>query len=85
MNLKKVCNYSGCTNLIKLNKTYCSKHLFDNKDIPKNYKLRRKDKDEQVFHNFKECHKVISRDLGLCKVCLSKNRIRVAYVVHYII
>ncbi len=28
---------------------------------------------------------VISRDLGLCKVCLSKNRIRVADILHYII
>ena len=86
---KKVWNYSGCTNLIKLNETYCSKHSFKNKDRHKNYKVRRKDKDEQVFYNSKEWHivrmNIIARDLGLCKVCLSKNRIRVAYVVHYII
>ena len=66
---------SGCNKLINLNETYCSKYSFNkNNDIPKNYKLRRKDKDEQAFHNSKECHKVIFKDLGLCKVCLSKNK-----------
>ncbi|MDM0459710.1 HNH endonuclease [Clostridium perfringens] len=87
---KKVCNYSGCDNLIGFNETYCSKHRVEsNKDRHKNYKVRRKDKDEQAFYNSKEWHivrtNIIARDLGLCKVCLSKNRIRVADVVHHII
>ncbi|MCX0405219.1 HNH endonuclease [Clostridium perfringens] len=30
-------------------------------------------------------NKVVAKDLGLCKVCLGKNRIRVADVVHHII
>ena len=87
---KKICNYSGCNNIIKFDETYCSKHSFNkNNDRNKIYKVIRKDKAEQAFYNSKEWHivrkNVISRDLGLCKVCLSKNRIRVAYVVHYII
>ena len=86
----KVCNYNGCNNLIKLNETYCSKHSFNtNKDRHKNYKVRRKDKEEQAFYSSKGWQivrtNVIARDLGLCKVCLSKNRIRVADVVHHII
>ncbi|EPB9405478.1 hypothetical protein ACSXBA_07560 [Clostridium perfringens] len=70
-------------NLKNLNQTYCSRNSYNS------HKVRVKYKDKQAFHNSKEGHKVmrniISRDLGLCKVCLSKNRIRVAYVVHYII
>lgn len=85
----KVCNYSGCTNLIKLNKTYCSKHSFKNKDRHNSYKVRRKDKDEQAFYNSKEWHmfrsNIIARDLGLFTVCLIKNRIQIADVVHHII
>ncbi|WP_283718930.1 HNH endonuclease [Clostridium perfringens] len=87
---KKICNHSGCNNLIKLNETYCSEHSFSNiKAKHKSYKVRRKDKDEQAFYNSKEWHvvrfNIITRDLGLCKVCLSKNRIKVADVVHHII
>ncbi|EOU1569855.1 HNH endonuclease [Clostridium perfringens] len=86
----KVCNYNGCNNLIKLNETYCNRHSFiTNRDRHKNYKVRRNDKDEKVFYNSKEWHivrtNVIARDLVLCKVCLSNNRIRVANVVHHII
>ncbi|WP_415326702.1 HNH endonuclease [Clostridium perfringens] len=87
---KKVCNYSGCNTLININETYCSEHRVEsNKERHKCYKFRRKDKYEQAFYNSKEWHivrtNIIARDLGLCKVCLSKNRIRVAYVVHHII
>lgn len=70
-------------NLKNLNQTYCSRNSYNS------YKVRVKDKDKQAFHNFKEGYKVIRniifRDLGLCKVCLGKNRIRVADVVHHII
>lgn len=88
--MRKICNYSGCTNLIKLNETYCSRHSFNkDRDRHNRYKVRRKDKDEQTFYNSKEWHivrrNIIARDLGLCKVCLSNNRIRVADVVHHII
>lgn len=87
---KKVCNYSGCTNLISINETYCSKHrLESNKERHKCYKVRRKDKEEQAFYNSKEWRIVrgfvINRDNGLCKLCLSKKRIRVADVVHHVI
>lgn len=85
----KICNHYSCNNLVKLNEAYCSKHSFNNKYRHKSYKVRRKDKAEQAFYNSKEWHivrtNVIARDLGLCKVCLSKNRIKVADVVHHII
>lgn len=87
---KKVCNYSGCNNLVNMNETCCSEHRVESdKKRHKCYKVRRKDKEEQAFYNSKEWHivrtNIIARDLGLCKVCLSKNRIRVADVVHHII
>lgn len=87
---KKVCNYSGCNNLIGFKETYCSEHrLESNKERHKCYKVRRKDKEEQAFYNSNVWRmirvSVLSRDKGLCKLCLKENRIRVADVVHHII
>ncbi|MDK0717045.1 HNH endonuclease [Clostridium perfringens] len=87
---KKVCNYSGCNNLINMNETYCSEHRVEsNKERHKCYKVRRKDKDEQAFYNSKVWRivrtSVLNRDNGLCKLCLKENRIRLADVVHHII
>ncbi|HHD2586278.1 TPA: HNH endonuclease [Clostridium perfringens] len=87
---KKVCNYSGCNNLIGFNETYCSKHRVEsNKERHKCYKVRRKDKDEQAFYNSKVWRitraSVLSRDNGLCQLCLREERVRLADVVHHII
>ncbi len=80
---KKVCNMKNYNNLKNLNQTYCSRNSYNS------YKVRVKDKDKQAFHNSKEGHKVmrniISRDLGLCKVCLSKNKSYLCCTLHNIV
>ncbi|WIV10534.1 HNH endonuclease signature motif containing protein [Proteiniborus sp. MB09-C3] len=89
MALKKLCR---CGKLIDYNQKdcdECSKKVdAQNKKRHKDYRLRRTDVDEQKFYNSKPWkvtrQVVISRDNGLCLLCLYRKLIRSYYTVHHI-
>jgi len=81
---KKICNYSGCNELITFNRTYCLTHG----TTQTNYSKYNRDKDSAKFYNStawrKKRREVLAIHGGLCQDCLADDKIVEADVVDHI-
>lgn len=87
---KKLC--LKCNRLIDQGEKYCPVHkkaaVKDKQERHKHYDTYRRDKEATAFYNSKQWKKVrqlaVSRDRGLCVICLANNRIKAYNVVDHI-
>lgn len=81
---KKICNYSGCNELITMNKTYCKVHGTSDT----NYNKHIRDKDSASFYNSKAWRnkrkEIMNNYGGLCQRCLEDDMIKEADVIDHI-
>ncbi|MBS4539814.1 HNH endonuclease [Clostridium sp. D2Q-11] len=89
MPLKKKCSKMGCNTLVDVSLKYCKEHKDTQKQRHREYKQKRRDKEEQRFYNrkpWKDTRElVLMRDNGLCQLSLENNEIVFASMVHHII
>lgn len=93
MPLKRICNKSGCNELIDYGNRYCDEHVDVGKvneaERQKHYDKYRRDQKSKSFYDSVEWRKVrqvvLIRDNYLCQDCLDNNKITPYDVVDHII
>jgi 5-methylcytosine-specific restriction protein A len=93
MTVKKICNKTGCNQLIDAKEKYCEKHqhqgTIEKRERHRYYDQHKRDRETAAFYHSKQWiavrEQALIRDNYLCQDCLEERKLTKADVVDHIL